>query len=207
MISGASVSARPTSAGSDTAVTIDEVEKRFGGVHALRGLSARIGYGRLTGLVGPDGAGKTTLMRILTGLLVPDAGRATVAGFDVVRDNDAVHVATGYMPQRFGLYEDLSVMENMRLYARLRGMDADRIARLVLTEIRKTPQLAECTQQSFAGALLTASALGLESAPELRHLCGRDDQQVHCVRGLRRFHARPSRCACRPVRPDRRVGR
>mgnify|MGYP001035139383 CR=1 FL=1 len=126
MISGASVSARPTSAGSDTAVTIDEVEKRFGGVHALRGLSARIGYGRLTGLVGPDGAGKTTLMRILTGLLVPDAGRATVAGFDVVRDNDAVHVATGYMPQRFGLYEDLSVMENMRLYARLRGMDADR---------------------------------------------------------------------------------
>src|SRR3546814_6329810 len=76
-------------------------------------------------LVGPDGAGKTTLMRIMTGLLEPNAGHVTVAGFDVVADNDAIHAATGYMPQRFGLYEDLSVMENMRLYARLRGMDAE----------------------------------------------------------------------------------
>jgi ABC-2 type transport system ATP-binding protein len=86
--------------------------------------------GRLTGLVGPDGAGKTTLMRILTGLLVPNAGHVTLAGYDVVKDNDAIHVASGYMPQRFGLYEDLSVMENMRLYAQLRGMDADRNADL-----------------------------------------------------------------------------
>jgi len=110
----------------EAAVVIDRLEKRFGDVYALRGLSARIEYGRLTGLVGPDGAGKTTLMRILTGLLVPDAGRATLAGFDVVRDNDAIHVASGYMPQRFGLYEDLSVIENMRLYAQLRGMDVAR---------------------------------------------------------------------------------
>ncbi|MFA7667370.1 MAG: ATP-binding cassette domain-containing protein [Burkholderiaceae bacterium] len=108
------------------AVVIDGVEKRFGQVQALHRLDAHIEYSRLTGLVGPDGAGKTTLMRIMTGLLQPNAGRATVAGFDVVADNDAVHVATGYMPQRFGLYEDLSVMENMRLYARLRGMDAER---------------------------------------------------------------------------------
>ena len=108
------------------AVVIDGVTKHFGNVQALRGLAARIGYGRLTGLVGPDGAGKTTLMRLMTGLLEPNAGRITVAGFDVVDDNDAIHVATGYMPQRFGLYEDLSVMENMRLYARLRGMDAER---------------------------------------------------------------------------------
>jgi ABC-type branched-subunit amino acid transport system ATPase component len=58
-------------------------------------------------------------MRVLTGLLVPDGGRVTLAGFDVVRDNDAIHVASGDMPQRFGLYEDLSVLENMRLYAQL----------------------------------------------------------------------------------------
>ena len=114
----------------DAAVVLDGVEKHFGKVQALRGLSARIGYGRLTGLVGPDGAGKTTLMRIMTGLLVPNAGRVTLAGYDVVDDNDAIHVASGYMPQRFGLYEDLSVMENMRLYAQLRGMDADRHAGL-----------------------------------------------------------------------------
>lgn len=115
---------------SDAAVVIDSVDKHFGSVHALRGLSARIQYGRLTGLVGPDGAGKTTLLRILTGLLVPNGGRVTLAGFDVVDDNDAIHVASGYMPQRFGLYEDLSVMENMRLYARLRGMDANQHADL-----------------------------------------------------------------------------
>lgn len=108
---------------SHCAVLIEQVSKHFGSVQALRELSAEIHYGKLTGLVGPDGAGKTTLMRILTGLLVPNSGRATLAGFDVVEDNDAIHVASGYMPQRFGLYEDLSVMENMQLYAQLRGMD------------------------------------------------------------------------------------
>src|SRR5574337_487213 len=112
------------------AVIIDNVAKHFGEVQALRGFSAEIRYGRLTGLVGPDGAGKTTLMRIMTGLLVPDGGSVTLAGLDVVKDNDAIHVVSGYMPQRFGLYEDLSVMENMRLYAQLRGMHADRHADL-----------------------------------------------------------------------------
>ncbi|MCB1676020.1 MAG: ABC transporter ATP-binding protein [Halioglobus sp.] len=109
----------------EAAVVIADVAKHFGQVEALRGFSADIHYGRLTGLVGPDGAGKTTLMRIMTGLLVPDGGSVTLAGFDVVEDNDAIHIASGYMPQRFGLYEDLSVLENMRLYAQLRGMDAD----------------------------------------------------------------------------------
>ena len=116
----------PTSpANSDVAVVIDSVNKHFGSVHALRSLSAHINYGQLTGLVGPDGAGKTTLMRIMAGLLAPNAGHVTLAGFNVVDDNDAIHVASGYMPQRFGLYEDLSVMENMRLYARLRGLDTN----------------------------------------------------------------------------------
>jgi len=133
------------------AVVIEGVDKRFGDVHALRALSARIHYGRLTGLVGPDGAGKTTLMRILTGLLVPDAGRATVAGHDVVRDNDVIHAMTGYMPQRFGLYEDLSVMENMRLYARLRGMDVDAHTGL-FAELLEFTRLAPFTRR-LAGRL------------------------------------------------------
>ena len=116
----------PAGPGADTAVVLDGVAKHFGPVQALCGLDARIHFGRLTGLVGPDGAGKTTLMRIMAGLLVPNAGRVTLAGFDTVLDNDAIHAASGYMPQRFGLYEDLSVMENLRLYARLRSLDADR---------------------------------------------------------------------------------
>jgi ABC-2 type transport system ATP-binding protein len=131
MPASAVISLTAQSANADAAaVVIEGVDKHFGNVQALRNLSAHIHYGRLTGLVGPDGAGKTTLMRILTGLLVPNAGRVTLAGFDVVKDNDAIHVASGYMPQRFGLYEDLSVMENMHLYAQLRGMDADRNAEL-----------------------------------------------------------------------------
>ena len=141
----------PPLANSDAAVVIDRVDKHFGSVPALRGLSARIHYGQLTGLVGPDGAGKTTLMRILTGLLVPNAGRVTLAGFDVVNDNDAIHVVSGYMPQRFGLYEDLSVMENMRLYAQLRGMDADRHADL-FAELLDFTRLGPFTQR-LAGKL------------------------------------------------------
>ena len=94
------INAAASSADEGVAVVIDGLSKHFGQVQALRSLSAHIRYGRLTGLVGPDGAGKTTLMRILTGLLAPDAGRMTVAGHDVVQDNDAIHVATGLMARR-----------------------------------------------------------------------------------------------------------
>ena len=145
------IAAAPADAGEDAAVVIEGVDKHFGDVKALRGLNARIYYGLLTGLVGPDGAGKTTLMRILTGLLVPNAGHVTLAGYDVVKNNDAIHVASGYMPQRFGLYEDLSVMENMRLYAQLRGMDADRNADL-FAELLEFTRLGPFTKR-LAGKL------------------------------------------------------
>ncbi len=152
MQANAAMAAMPTSTNAAAAaVVIEGVDKHFGKVQALRSLSAHIHYGRLTGLVGPDGAGKTTLMRILTGLLVPNAGRVTLAGYDVVKDNDAIHVASGYMPQRFGLYEDLSVMENMRLYAQLRGMDADRNATL-FAELLEFTRLGPFTKR-LAGKL------------------------------------------------------
>lgn len=106
------------------AVQLSRLGKQFGSVQALHDLSARVQYGRLTGLVGPDGAGKTTLLRILIGLLTPDHGQARLAGLDVLREADTVRTLTGYMPQRFGLYEDLSVLENLHLYARLRGLDS-----------------------------------------------------------------------------------
>src|SRR3546814_15453341 len=93
----------------DTAVVIAGVNKHFGQTKALRGLDARIGYGRLTGLVGPDGAGKTTLMRIMTGLLAPNAGHVTVAAFDVVAANDAIHAHTGHTPQSIRQFQALSV--------------------------------------------------------------------------------------------------
>lgn len=105
-------------------VAIDGFSKAFGATQALRDITARIEGGRLTGLVGPDGAGKTTLMRSLAALLIPDSGTISVCGFDVVTQAKEIHEITGYMPQRFGLYEDLSVLENMQLYADLRGLDS-----------------------------------------------------------------------------------
>ena len=87
--------------------------------------SAEVPAGMVMGLVGPDGAGKTTLLRLMAGLLRPDNGSVTVLGGDTVRQAEAVHASIGYMPQKFGLYEDLSVAENLRLYADLRGLPRD----------------------------------------------------------------------------------
>jgi ABC-2 type transport system ATP-binding protein len=117
------------SAGAAPVIAIDRVTKRFAGqtAPALDALSANIEARKITGLVGPDAAGKTTLIRLMTGLLVPDEGRITVSGFDSVRETASIHEIAGYMPQRFGLYEDLTVQENLDLYADLRGVvGADR---------------------------------------------------------------------------------
>ena len=102
---------------------------------ALEGVTASVAAGAITGVVGPDGAGKTTLLRLLAGLLRPSAGRVVVLGHDMATDAQAAHGAIGYMPQRFGLYEDLSVAENLALFADLHAMDsglrAERIPRLL----------------------------------------------------------------------------
>ena len=105
-------------------VTIDGLTKRFAedGPPALDGLTTVIKAGQVTGLVGPDGAGKTTLMRLMAALLTPSEGRLMVCGFDTRTEAAAIHETIGYMPQRFGLYEDLSVIENLTLYADLRGV-------------------------------------------------------------------------------------
>jgi ABC-2 type transport system ATP-binding protein len=91
-------------------------------IQAVGGISATAAYGAVTGLIGPDGAGKTTLMRLIAGLLRADGGRVDALGVDVARNPLAVQARLGYMPQRFGLYEDLSVRENLDLYADLQGV-------------------------------------------------------------------------------------
>ena len=95
-------------------------------VAAIDGVTASAARGAVTGLIGPDGAGKTTLMRLIAGLLLPDAGTIEALGIDVARDPLAVQARIGYMPQRFGLYEDLSVRQNLDLYADLQGVPAER---------------------------------------------------------------------------------
>lgn len=111
------------------AAEIRGLVKRFGGHEALRPFDADLEAGRLTGLVGPDGAGKTTLLRILAALMSPSEGTVRVLGRDVVEEADRIHSLVGYMPQRFGLYEDLSVIENLRLYSRLRGLRGEELER------------------------------------------------------------------------------
>jgi len=117
-------------------------------VHALDGISLEVPAGALTALVGPDGAGKTTLLRLIAGLMRADQGRLEVLGIDVAADPQAVQDRIGYMPQRFGLYEDLSVQENLDLYADLHGVGAaqrrERYARLMaMTDLgRFTGRLA-----------------------------------------------------------------
>ncbi len=98
--------------------------KTFGAANALAGISAALPAGKILGLVGPDGAGKTTLIRLLAGLMEPTAGRVEVLGRTPCAEGGATQAQTGYMPQRFGLYEDLSVLDNLSLYANLRALDA-----------------------------------------------------------------------------------
>ncbi|MEI7207554.1 ATP-binding cassette domain-containing protein [Pectobacterium carotovorum] len=110
-----------------TQITLDGLEKRFAGQEkpALASLTAEIRSGAVTGLVGPDGAGKTTLLRMLAGLLTPSHGTLRVANLDPIKEDRQLHAILGYMPQKFGLYEDLTVMENLTLYADLRGITGD----------------------------------------------------------------------------------
>ncbi len=103
------------------AIAVDHISKSFGKgrIQALQDVSFSVEPGEIFGLIGPDGAGKTTLFRILTTLWLADSGAAQVAGFDVVRDYKAIRRRIGYMPGRFSLYQDLSVEENLRFFATL----------------------------------------------------------------------------------------
>src|SRR5262245_60133668 len=110
-------------------------------VAALDGVSFAARHGTLTALVGPDGAGKTTLIRLIAGLMAPNAGTLEVLGIDVVTNPQAVQERIGYMPQKFGLYEDLTVQENLDLYADLHGIGAQERA-------RQYPRLMEIDRKS-----------------------------------------------------------
>src|SRR5687767_8297637 len=110
------------SCGRSDMICIRNLTRRFGSLVAVDGLNLEVARGEVFGLVGPDGAGKTTTLRILCGLMDPTAGSATVAGHDVRTESQAVKDKIGYMAQRFGLYPDLTVEENMIFYADLFGI-------------------------------------------------------------------------------------
>jgi ABC-2 type transport system ATP-binding protein len=121
--------------------------KSFAGLVAVDHLTFSVRRGEIFGLVGPDGAGKTTTMRMLAGILAPNSGSVSVAGCDVVANPEGVKTRISYMPQRFGLYEDLTVDENLRFYADLFGVT--RKAR----EERALPLLGACGMSQFRSRL------------------------------------------------------
>ena len=145
----------PEAIAGQPALVLDGISKTFQvgerAIPALRDVGLQIGHGQVTGLIGPDGAGKTTLMRLAAGLVAADAGTLSVLGIDVARDPLAVQSAIGYMPQRFGLYEDLTVQENLALYADLQGVP-QRLRAARYTELLRMVGLAPFTTR-LAGRL------------------------------------------------------
>ncbi|MGH8522077.1 MAG: ABC transporter ATP-binding protein [Gammaproteobacteria bacterium] len=112
----------------DFAVDVRGLNKHFGDKHVVRDLSLRVGRGEIFGFLGPNGSGKTTSIRMLCGLLTPDSGEGTCLGFDIIRERAEVKGRVGYMTQKFSLWEDLSIRENLDFVARLYGMKARRDA-------------------------------------------------------------------------------
>lgn len=127
-------------------VTIKNLTKKFNSTVAIDNLSFEIEKDKITGLIGADGAGKTTLLRTIIGLLTPDNGKISVLGFNPTTQKDELNLHIGYMPQKFGLYEDLTVIENLKLYADLKNQPHDFEKMLEFTSL--TP-----FQDRLAGAL------------------------------------------------------
>ena len=150
-------------------VIVEGLSKRFGATVALDGVSLEVRPAELFGLVGPDGGGKTTLFRVLTTLLVPDAGRATVLGLDVVRDLWAIRARVGYMPGRFSLYPDLSVEENLRFFASVFGTTLEEGYAVVAPIYRQIEPFRERRAGALSGGMKQKLALScaLVHRPEL----------------------------------------
>ncbi len=108
----------------DYLVQAENLHKHFGEVNAVDGVDLNIRSGEIYGLVGSDGAGKTTTMRLLVGALLPDQGEVTICGYDLRKQTELARSTIGYLSQRFSMYEDLTVLENIRFFAEIRGLSA-----------------------------------------------------------------------------------
>ncbi|HJZ83891.1 MAG TPA: ABC transporter ATP-binding protein [Polyangia bacterium] len=132
-------------------IVTDNLSRHFGSLVAVRDVSLCVRRGEIFGLLGPNGAGKSTLIRMLCGILDPSGGHGTVVGFDIARDPERIKERIGYMTQRFSLYEDLTVEENLRFYAGIYGLPRSR-QRARLAEVLARGGLGERRRQ-LAGTL------------------------------------------------------
>lgn len=121
----------------DAIISVRSLTKRFGDFTAVDGITFEVARGEIFGFLGANGAGKTTAMRMLCGLSYPTSGSGTVAGFDVMSDGEQIKRRIGYMSQRFSLYDDLTVMENIRLYGGIYGLGRMQILRRTVEILRR----------------------------------------------------------------------
>jgi ABC-2 type transport system ATP-binding protein len=153
------------------ALVIEGLEKRFGTTEAVRGLGLMVEPGEIFGLIGPDGAGKTTTMRAVTGLIHKDAGRIEALGFQVPGDERKLRAHLGYMPQQYSLYGDLSVQENLRFFAGMYGVArGDLLSREKrLLDIARLEQFRDRIASALSGGMYKKLALAcaLVHAPRL----------------------------------------
>lgn len=143
----------------NVAVKISDVSKRYGDILALDRVSLDIGEGELFGIIGPDGAGKSTLYRILATLATPDGGNATVCGLDTVRDYRRIRARIGYMPERFSLYPDLTVMENLKFFASLFGVSVRRNYDLIAPVFSQLERFPDRKAGALSGGMKQKLAL------------------------------------------------
>lgn len=141
------------------AIKVENLTKCFGKVRAVDGVSFEVEQGELFVMIGPDGAGKTTLFRMLATLLNPDSGRAEVGGFDVVKDYLAIRKKVGYMPGRFSLYHDLSVEENLAFFAALFGVRVEDSYDLVAPVYRQIEPFRKRRAGKLSGGMKQKLAL------------------------------------------------
>ncbi|HEX9484631.1 MAG TPA: ABC transporter ATP-binding protein [Gemmatimonadaceae bacterium] len=153
-------------------IEVHELTKRFGSVTALDGVSFDVAPGEVFGLVGPDGAGKTTLFRILTSLLLPDSGQATVLGCNVVTGHWTIRARVGYMPGSFSLYPDLSVAENLEFFAAVFGTTVKEGYELIAPVYRQLEPFRDRRADALSGGMKQKLALScaLVHRPELLFL-------------------------------------
>lgn len=135
------------------------IRKSYGSVEALRGVSLAVSPGEILGLIAPDGAGKTTLFRILTTLILPDEGNASICGLDVVKDYREIRTRVGYMPGRFSLYPDLSVKENLDFFANIFGTTLEENYDLVAPIYRQIEPFKERRAGKLSGGMKQKLAL------------------------------------------------
>src|SRR5690349_314828 len=148
---------------SELAIDVKGLNKSFGAKHVVKDFSLQVKRGEIYGFLGPNGSGKTTSIRMLCGLLKPDSGSGTCLGYDVVRETTAIKREVGYMTQRFSLWEDLTIRENLEFVARMYGMD-DRNAAVsrILHEIgleKRKDQLAGSLSGGWKQRLALAACM------------------------------------------------